>query len=671
MAVAIVGLFAFGGDALAQSNQSVPGDSFGLQPIANNTDLGTADIRIIIANIIRAIFGLLGIIALGLILYAGFTIMTSGGSEDKVATGKKILINATIGLAIILSAFSIVQFILTRLTAATGFGGGINTGSSGLAARQTFTGSGALGRVLRDHYPFRDQTDVARNSRIAFSFNEPVDPASFITDDNNNGIIGDCINLGQPTFRWDTDCDRVDPAAVQVLSLASSTSPAPVQAAALVTYVGTAGNEVYDVVLRPLRLLGADTAPIGHQVTLGSAILKLIPVGGQQVSAFVNDRNGFYQWTFETGTTIDSAPPTVVNVYPALGDTVPRNSIIQITFSEPVDPSLVQGPTNPTSPFYNILFSDPSVTGEWRITNGYQTVEFVSDQACGQNSCGEVMYCLPVACQGGGTCQAPYDTLIRTAQPINLSSFEAIPGSGVMDMAGNGLDGDADNVSDGKPQLPNNFRTIRLTPTGNAPYENDADNYYWSYNVDNIIDRTAPHIEQVLPGLDEQGVPADAPVQIIFSRQMWLSTMGGAGIVEHGLQNPQGATPVDPLWFRAASTVQNSRTVTTFNHREFGPNNEDAFYFTFVSSSVRSVTQNCLYPGRGPDSLTAGASPTCSYQEDATGAPVPGSAANCTAVTVQATQDTSCVQTTNPAAKLQPDVQTCIGTILPPISRTQ
>ena len=672
LVIATIGLailFGFSYQALAQVNQSVAGDTFGLQPVAQNVGLGTSDIRLIIAQIIRVIFGFLGILALGTILYAGYMIMTSGGSEDKVAQGKKIMINATIGLAIILSALAIVQFIISQLSAATGFNSGLGTGSGQVGGRQTFTGSGALGRIVQDHYPFRDATDVARNTRIAVTFRAPVDPTSFITDDNNSGIFGDCLNLGQPTFDWSVDCDRIDTTIIQIT--ASTATTTPIQAAVLATYVGPAGNEVYDIVLRPLSLLGSDTAAVRHAVLLTGGILKQIPVGGGQVSAFINDRDGFYLWNFETGTTIDTAPPTVIGVYPTAGQAVPRNSILQVTFSEPVDPSLVQGLTTPNSAFYNVLFSDPAVTGEWRITNGYRTIEFVSDQPCGQNSCGEMMYCLPVTCVGGGSCQSQYDTLIRTAQPVNQTSFEGVPGSGVMDMAGNGLDGDADGNVDGKPTLPNNFRTVRLSPNGNAPYENAPDNYYWTYAVDNVIDRSAPHIVQTLPGIDDQNIPSNAPVQITFSRPMWLSSMGGLGIIEHGLQTPQGVQAVSPLWFRPQSTTQNNQTITTVNHRMFGPNNEDAFYFTFVSSTVKSITQNCLYPGRGPDSVTPGASPLCNYQEDANGVPIPGSQQNCTQVSVQPQTDTSCVQTTNPGAVLQPDVQTCLGTILPPISLTQ
>ncbi|MBU1062651.1 hypothetical protein KJ700_00585, partial [Patescibacteria group bacterium] len=55
----------------------------GMDEIGEATGLGQEDPRIIVANIIRMIFGFLGIIAVCLILYAGWLYMTAGGEEDK------------------------------------------------------------------------------------------------------------------------------------------------------------------------------------------------------------------------------------------------------------------------------------------------------------------------------------------------------------------------------------------------------------------------------------------------------------------------------------------------------------------------------------------------------------------------------------------------------------
>ncbi|MDO8499295.1 MAG: FG-GAP-like repeat-containing protein [bacterium] len=81
--------------------------------------LPATDIRLVIARIIRAALGLLGIVAVALIIYAGFMWMTAGGDDEKVGTAKKILINAVIGLAIILTSYAIVSFVMNKLIEAT------------------------------------------------------------------------------------------------------------------------------------------------------------------------------------------------------------------------------------------------------------------------------------------------------------------------------------------------------------------------------------------------------------------------------------------------------------------------------------------------------------------------------------------------------------------------
>lgn len=58
----------------------------------------------------------LGVIAATLVLaYAGFTWMMSGGNPEKRSQGRTMLINVAIGLAIVLSAWLIVDFIMKNL----------------------------------------------------------------------------------------------------------------------------------------------------------------------------------------------------------------------------------------------------------------------------------------------------------------------------------------------------------------------------------------------------------------------------------------------------------------------------------------------------------------------------------------------------------------------------
>ena len=81
--------------------------------------LGTQDVRQTIASIIKTAMGLLGIVAVVIILIGGFKWMTAGGNEDQVGEAKKWIFSGVIGLAIILSAYALANFIVTQLVVAT------------------------------------------------------------------------------------------------------------------------------------------------------------------------------------------------------------------------------------------------------------------------------------------------------------------------------------------------------------------------------------------------------------------------------------------------------------------------------------------------------------------------------------------------------------------------
>jgi len=63
------------------------------------------------------LLGLIGSIALLLIIIAGVMYMTSAGSEDKISTSKRILSGAVIGLGVALLAYSLLQVIISILNA--------------------------------------------------------------------------------------------------------------------------------------------------------------------------------------------------------------------------------------------------------------------------------------------------------------------------------------------------------------------------------------------------------------------------------------------------------------------------------------------------------------------------------------------------------------------------
>jgi len=92
----------------------------GLNNVANNTVGNTGDLSSIdkvVTTGVNAVLGLLGIIFLVIIIYAGFLWMTAGGNEDAVGKSKKLLMNSIIGLVIILGAYAISQFVISALVA--------------------------------------------------------------------------------------------------------------------------------------------------------------------------------------------------------------------------------------------------------------------------------------------------------------------------------------------------------------------------------------------------------------------------------------------------------------------------------------------------------------------------------------------------------------------------
>ncbi|MCF6276281.1 MAG: hypothetical protein L3J07_00355 [Candidatus Magasanikbacteria bacterium] len=634
--VFLFSIFSFSGTTEVYAQ----GDTFGLESVDSVTELATQDIRITIAKIIRVFLGLLGIIALSIIIYGGFTIMTSAGNEEKVATGKKILVNAVIGLVIILSSFAITQFVLSSLQKATGGLAGLG-GTARAPGIQVFAGSGSFGKIISDHFPDRDQRDVSRNTKISVTFNESIDPSSIAIDSNGNGVFGDCVTPDLAVFDWNTQCDVLNKDAVKIYS--NDDADSLIDSAVIVTE--TDGN-ILTFTIKPLELLGNPNENVWYTVDLTEKILK-IDTG---TSVFDNDRDGHYFWEFEVGTLLDFDPPKVTSVFPTMNLDVSRNTILQINFNEPMDPTSLQGISG--SGFTNIIFGDTAVSGEWRITNGYKTVEFVSTEACGQNSCGDVMYCLPVECPDTDlNCTVPYEVLVRTAELISEKNSEAIPFTGVMDISGNALDGNADGVSDGKPVIEN---PIILDISEKVP-----DNYFWEFGVINEIDRTSPYIENIFPGIDQENVRGSEPIEVGFSMIMWSSSLKQAEIQEY----PANEGGMADIWFNIGSKVVADsngiqKTNMIIKHREFGPNGLPLHYFSSVSSDIKSINQNCVYPGKGP-SGDKNTSPTCVYKEDKDGNVVEDS--NCTPVNLQADTDTGCVQTADPEGLTQPNLDDCIS----------
>jgi hypothetical protein len=79
--------------------------------------LQTAEPNILIGQIINAVMGIIGSLALVMFIYGGLTWMLAAGNNEKVQKGKNILVWATIGLVVIFSSYALVRFVFTGLGA--------------------------------------------------------------------------------------------------------------------------------------------------------------------------------------------------------------------------------------------------------------------------------------------------------------------------------------------------------------------------------------------------------------------------------------------------------------------------------------------------------------------------------------------------------------------------
>ncbi len=270
---------------------------------AVNTGLGgtltSDDPRMLIGRIIQIILSLLGVIILGLIIYAGFLWMTSAGEEEKISQAKKILRNAVIGLVVTLSSWAIATFILSRLSGAIN---GTGVVSQPPAYKNIpSSGFGAIGACTVDSvYPANNQKDVARNTAVIVTFKETL------------GLDSVCVNASGSSCTCDNaNCSLINPKSIRIfkteLGDACASGSCPAQNTNVTDVFVSTSLDKKTLVLTFLSFLGSGDSNTNYEVKLTGDLKK-----ADGVSMFKTCSAPDLQWGFEVSTRIDLTPPQII-----------------------------------------------------------------------------------------------------------------------------------------------------------------------------------------------------------------------------------------------------------------------------------------------------------------------------------------------------------------------
>ncbi len=281
-------------------------DTFGL----NNARFEGIDsdmtLPLVIARVVQVIFGFLGIIAVLLVVYGGFLWMTSAGDPAKVEKAKKVLLNAIIGLIIILLAFVIVSFVIRSIQGVTGGNGNNNHRPPG---GDDDLGRWGVGRgPIESTYPENAQRDVPIDTYIAVTFKEAISPSTICNASGGSDIAkcdGDTISNVEICL---LDVNNICVAAGQPFDIATFSDAKVNQTADGRTFVFSPNAGEY---------LGAeDGQNRKFQVTLKSGIRSIAEPDESVFKMLINEQ---YAWYFTTNGKLDLDPPEIVaitGVYP-------------------------------------------------------------------------------------------------------------------------------------------------------------------------------------------------------------------------------------------------------------------------------------------------------------------------------------------------------------------
>lgn len=315
----------------------------------------------------------------------------------------------------------------------------------------------------------------------------------------------------------------------------------------------------------------------------------------------------------------------------------PRNIVIQISFTEPMNPFALSGSAQELAEFIRVKCLDGEacdvreagffkcgdsvcVDGEFQISNQATVVEFVSNTQCGVNACNEPIYCLPAESRlavelrpaqladcGSDNCVSKgiynvcgdkkhcQDRLGRPYPGTNVSKTVSL--NGLTDAAFNSLDGDRDGSADGPSEIYNENSGLGA-----------GDIFSWSFFIGKKMTIRPPMINSIFPSSSTTMAMSEKSIFVNFDSLMLSSSLRSGQIV---------SASDTKLSYDLVSLESINNSIVGYwimnyniNYNRYG-NNDSSYtkmeikhlpfkdrikYFVSVGTGVKDIYQNCFKP---------------------------------------------------------------------------
>lgn len=315
----------------------------------------------------------------------------------------------------------------------------------------------------------------------------------------------------------------------------------------------------------------------------------------------------------------------------------PMNSAIQINFSKELNPLSVTGPADYVSSTIQVInkVDNKLVPGKFILSSDYKTLEFLSDEQCAVNGCGEKIYCLPKKselkvvliaanlekCNNNNDCSIknPFNScgnLLAAKACANPSgkfypAADVLSFKGIVDASGNSFDGNRDTYADGPQSIFNE----------NTSNSIGKDNFQWSFFISDKIISSAPTITSISPTNDTSGADLNTPVSLSFDRLMLNSSLitgaktidNGKGDITHKFINILSFGQPVGYWISSDNIPSDDGVLKTnikINHSVFS---SASAFNAQTGSGVRDIYQNCFRPSGSITCSATASSPSCCF----------------------------------------------------------